>query len=263
MECVKEVTNIGKQVKPKKRLKPRIIRSVWFNVESHPEKHYRELIMLFPSRRNEETDLIGNSSSYQEQYLLLKEEKDKQMTQYAICSEDLNETEQKLLSTNCSEDQFDSIAPNTQNIELEDEAEGMEDLHPDFNESYDMADDLGIPSTSLNDEPLILNELTDDDYRQMVQTLNKEQKEFFYHILHQIKTSETPFYCFLSGGAGVGKSHLTKALYQAALKYYNTRAGDDFHQIKVILLAPTGKAAYTIKGNTVHSALAVPANQSL
>ena len=83
----------------------------------------------------------------------------------------------------------------------------------------------------------------------MVQTLNKEQKEFFYHILHQIKTSETPFYCFLSGGAGVGKSHLTKALYQAALKYYNTRAGDDFHQIiiKVLLLAPTGKAAYTIK----------------
>ena len=81
--------------------------------------------------------------------------------------------------------------------------------------------------------------------------------------MHQIKTSETPFYCFLSGGAGVGKSHLTKALYQAALKYCNTKAGDDFHQIKVMLLGPTGKAAYTIKGNTIHSALAVPANQSL
>ena len=75
--------------------------------------------------------------------------------------------------------------------------------------------------------------------------------------------SETPFYCFLSGGAGVGKSHLTKTLYQAALKYYNTRAGDDFHHVKVLLLAPTGKASYTIKGNTVHSALAIPANQSL
>ena len=75
--------------------------------------------------------------------------------------------------------------------------------------------------------------------------------------------SEIPFYCFLSGGAGVGKSHLTKALYQAALKYYNTRAGHDFHQIKVMLLGPTGKAAYTIKGNTVHSALATPAFQSL
>ena len=75
--------------------------------------------------------------------------------------------------------------------------------------------------------------------------------------------SESPFYCFLSGGAGVGKSHQTKALYQAALKYFNTKTGDDFHQIKVILLGPSVKAAYTIKGNTIHSALAVPANQSL
>ena len=61
----------------------------------------------------------------------------------------------------------------------------------------------------------------------------------------------------------MGKSHLTKALYPAALKYYNTRAGDDFHQVKVLLLAPTGKAAYNIKGNTIHSALAIPACQSL
>lgn len=97
----------------------------------------------------------------------------------------------------------------------------------------------------------------------MVQILNKEQKEFFYHILHLIKTSNDPFYCFLSGGAGVGKSYVTKALYQAALKYYNTRAGDDFHQVKVLMLAPTGKAAYNIKGNTLHSALAIPACQSL
>lgn len=43
--------------KTKKRTKARIIRSVWFNKESEPEKHYRELIMLFTSWRNEETDL--------------------------------------------------------------------------------------------------------------------------------------------------------------------------------------------------------------
>ena len=185
------------------------------------------------------------------------------MMQYTVCSEDLNEIEQDLHNTDYNDEQFDPIAANTQNVELQDEAEGTEDLHPNFSENYDLSDDLGILSTSLNGEPLILNELPDCDFRQMIQTLNKEQKEFFYHILHQIKTSETPFYCFLTGGAGVGKSHLTKALYQAALKYYNTRAGDDFHHIKVILLAPTGKAAYTIKGNTLHSTLAIPANQSL
>lgn len=81
--------------------------------------------------------------------------------------------------------------------------------------------------------------------------------------MHLIKTTQEPFHCFLSGEAGVGKSHLTKALYQAALKYYNTRAGDDFQQIKVLMLAPTGKAAFNIKGNTIHSALFIPACQSL
>ena len=51
----------------------------------------------------------------------------------------------------------------------------------------------------------------------MVQILNKEQKEFLYHVLHLIKTFDELFYYFLSGGTDVGKSHLTKALFQAAL----------------------------------------------
>ena len=184
----------------------------------------------------------------------------KQMSQYDVCSEDLNDIHQHLNDDN--DDQFDSIAPVTQNVELHDENEGNQDLHPDFNERYDLSDNIGIPSRAQND-PLILNEMRDDEYRGMVQSLNKKQKEFFYHALHFIKTTDKPFYSFLSGGGGVGKSHLTKSLYQAALKFYNTRSGEDFHQVKILLLAPTGKASFIIKGNTAHSALPVPASQSL
>ena len=54
-----------------------------------------------------------------------------------------------------------------------------------------------------------------------------KSKEFFYHALRLIKTSEKPFYAFLSRGGGVGKSHI-KSIYQAALKYYNSQAGQDF-----------------------------------
>lgn len=35
--------------KLKKKTKARIIRSVWFNKEAEPEKHFRELLMLFTS----------------------------------------------------------------------------------------------------------------------------------------------------------------------------------------------------------------------
>ena len=82
-DCANEAMQNIKQSKPKQRVKPRIIRSVWFNVKSHPEKHYRELIMLFTSWRNEETDLIGNSPSYQEHFLLLKDKN--RRTNEAVC----------------------------------------------------------------------------------------------------------------------------------------------------------------------------------
>ena len=124
-----------------------------------------------------------------------------------------------------------------------------------------MSEDIGIPSTAQNNEPLILNEMQDDEYRGLIQSRNKKQKEFFQHALHLIKTSDNPFYAFLSGGGGVGTSHLIKSIYQAAIKYYNSKAGEDFQQVKVLLLAPTGKAAFIIKGNTIHSALVVPASQ--
>ncbi len=195
------------------------------------EKHYRELVMLFTSWRNETTDLLKNCSSYQERYLQVKNAIDEQMKQYAICSDDLNEIQQQI-NNDENNDNYDLIAPVTQDIEHQDEFEGTLDLNPEFNGNYDLSGDLGIPSTASNTEQLILHEEQDDVYRAMVLKLNKKQKEFFYHVLHLIKTSDSPFYCFLSGGAGVGKSHLIKCLYQAALKYYNTRAGDDFHQVK-------------------------------
>ena len=97
-----------------------------------------------------------------------------------------------------------------------DQVEGNTDLYPDFNENYNMQDDIGIPSIDANMEPLVLNELQDYEYQCMVQIFNKGQKDFSFHVLHLIKTSDKLFNCFLSGVACVGKSHLTKGLFQVA-----------------------------------------------
>ena len=119
--------------------------------------------MLFTAWRNEETDLISQCSSFQVHYLARYDEISEQMKQYAVCSEDLDEIQHNLNDDN--EDQFDSIAPVTQDTELQDEDEGNQDLHPDLNEQYDMSEDIGIPSTAQNNEPLILHEMQDDEYR--------------------------------------------------------------------------------------------------
>ena len=74
----------------KKRSVARIIRSAWFSKDAQPENHYRELIMLFTPWRNEQNDLIGNYSSFQEHYVARHDEITEQMRQYAVCSEDLN-----------------------------------------------------------------------------------------------------------------------------------------------------------------------------
>ena len=44
------------------------------------------------------------------------------------------------------EDRYIDTAPCAQIIEQQDQAEGDQDLHPDFNENYNLSDDLGIPS---------------------------------------------------------------------------------------------------------------------
>ena len=78
------------------RTKARIMRSVCFNKDIDPEKHYRELIMLFTAWRNEQIDLFNSCSSYEERFFQVKSKVDEQMKEYAICTKDLNDTEDQL-----------------------------------------------------------------------------------------------------------------------------------------------------------------------
>ncbi|XP_078380050.1 uncharacterized protein LOC144662996 [Oculina patagonica] len=265
--CSNELTSKKGKKETQKRSKARVIRSVWFNRESHPEKHYRELLMLFTAWRDENTDLLGDCENYMERCQILKEQINDQMAQYAPCSEQLEQALDDVQTIESTDDMWDCVAPNTQHVELSHLAENecQHVCNTEEVRNYDLSGDLGIPAstTSNYEHNISFDELPDEEYREAVRSLNVEQLNFFYHVLHLVKTTSEPFYLFLSGGAGVGKSHLTKVLFQAVYKYLNTRAGVDFHQITAILVAPTGKAAYNIQGSTIHTALAVPANQSL
>ena len=86
-------------------------------------------------------------------------------------------------------------------------------------------------------------------------------KEFFYHVLHSIKTNDDPLRLFLSGGAGVGKSAVNSALHEALTRYLNSVPGENPDEAKVLKVAPTGKAALNMKGNTLHLAFKIPANR--
>lgn len=129
-------------------------------------------------------------------------------------------------------------------------------------EQYDLAQDLNLPLQN-EQQDLINKEIEDEEYRAKLRCLNKEQLHVLYHVLHHIQISDQPICHFLTGGAGVGKTFVLKLLYQAMLKYYNKQPGTDPGLLHIMLTAPTGKAAYLLRGNTLHLALKIPINQKL
>ncbi|XP_071953317.1 uncharacterized protein [Antedon mediterranea] len=70
------------------------------------------------------------------------------------------------------------------------------------------------------------------------------------------------FYTFITGGAGTGKSHLVNCIYNEATRILG-KIMENPDDLSILKLAPTGIAAYNIKGQTIHSALSIPINISL
>ena len=60
------------------------------------------------------------------------------------------------------------------------------------------------------------------------------------------------FHIFLTGGAGTGKTHLLKAIYAEATRLLSKSVNPP-NSTTVVLTAPTGTAAYNVKGATLHT----------
>ena len=162
------------------------------------------------------------------------------------------------------------VAPNAQYRDEQDEEIGpkVSELFGCFDpgkekqhSQYNLINDIAIYPRANDDEELVVKRLKDDDFRKLVQSLDIEQKEFFCHVLNSIKIGNQPLRLFLSGGAGVGKSTVTNALYEALIRCLNSQPENDPDDVSVVKVAPTGKAAFNIRGNTLHSAFKIPANR--
>ena len=198
-----------------KRQKPRIIRSVRFNKNKDPENYCREQIMLYTPWRNEKKDLLKDFQTYQDRFEDVKDLIEENRKQYENHSDVIDQAVQDIES----EEFGNVVAPNAQYRDEQDKDIGSKEteLFGRFDPGkdkqhteYDLINDIGIYPRTNDDEELVAKRLKDDDFRKFVQSLNIEQKEFFYHVLNSVKTGKMPLRLFLSGGAGVGKSTVTK-----------------------------------------------------
>ena len=136
------------------------------------------------------------------------------------------------------------------------------------------SDHLGYVQNSNESSPTAVatyiqpSEISDDDLRQSVRTLNIEQCKAYDMVLtwcrskvknmNSVKPENVePIYLFLTGGGGAGKSHLIKVIYYTVTKTFR-HGPTNPEKPAVLLMAPTGVAAININGTTIHSALAIP-----
>ena len=71
-----------------------------------------------------------------------------------------------------------------------------------------------------------------------------------------------PFHIFLTGGAGVGKSHFIKIIFLSISKLLSFEGGDS-EKPRILILAPTGVVAINIDGTTIHTALGINVGHKL
>lgn len=109
------------------------------------------------------------------------------------------------------------------------------------------------------------SQMSNEKWLEMTTSLNAEQSKFHQFVVkwcvemsmtYRTKQRPKPFYVYLSGGAGVGKSHTVRTIVQTAYRLLNVGQTED--DIVVLVTAFTGVAAYNIAGQTLHSTFQLP-----
>ncbi|VDI77551.1 ATP-dependent DNA helicase PIF1 [Mytilus galloprovincialis] len=154
----------------------------------------------------------------------------------------------------CSESESERVMcgiEGSENGNVNDDDEIIENNVPDLNREAEKEYSLPIRSTVFSNREII----------PMLRSMNENQKHIFFDIRHWCLEKANgkhvdPFYVFITGGAGTGKSRLIKCLYfEISRILAPTLCNPD--DVSVLLTAPTGTAAFNINGMTIHSCLSI------
>ena len=245
----------------KLRSKDKIIRFVNYSLKKCPEEYYRERLLLYIPW-TKEIDILSQFTSYKDSYNHHKEAIMDKLRIYEPLSSILEQVEEDQQHDQTNIDVV--LAPSTQYSDECDSSHSNNTISEPI-DRIDIGHNLGIHTTHQHDPnnmSLIPTILSDHDYYAILHSLNTKQQEFHSHIINQSVKGEHTL-CALHGGAGTGKSHVIKAIYQGLYRVLSKIPGQSADHHPVLLMAPTGKAAYNICGTTIHRALHIPANQKM
>jgi hypothetical protein len=241
------------------------------NRRKEPELYFHHLLMLyFPWRL--ETDLLSSDQTYTSKFYEpdFQAVVEQNRSVFEPDADAINEALEAMKSNHRNTYSFDSMN-DQENSDLQDEAPNISDPRESFNKQQ--PSDLDPTQSNQHSSGTITyhnqtSEISDDELRRSVRSLNSEQRYAYDIVLswcrRLIKNMNSlkpvkvkPIYLFLTGGGGAGKSHLIKTIYHTAVKTFRHPPFNP-ELPTVLLLAPTGVAAINIDGTTVNTGLAIP-----
>ena len=235
----------------RKRERPCVIRFHKVTKMTNSEVYFLRLLQLYMPWRNED-ELKGDYETYEDKYNEIESSIKPNLEKHEPYLDiDYDDLDNPYLSESDSDDEgndeFSMINPDLIDFEID---------------QSNITNNVPIAATT-RDYIMLPAEL----FHEMCSKLNDEQQYLFNYVMRyaincrfsERNDVEPPdsFYIFLSGGAGVGKSFLVKAITEY-LKRILRYPKQNLDEPSVLVTASTGKAATQINGTTLHSAFHLP-----
>ncbi len=251
-----------------KRLKPQVIRYHYISKLKDEEAYYHRLLLLYHPWRNEEELTI--KESYKTLFLELEQDLMATINTFEPYTSEVDNTIETFDPDELLPEVWEQIGANIAASTEQDQD------HPDNNVPDDQSmfidpDLLPMdPTPKPRKKPATFTlgstvQRPDGEYYALVRSLNEEQRRHFDFVYNWCTDKKhglnpDPFYHFVSGGGGVGKSHLIHTMYEGAIRVLR-KPGHNVDCPTVLLCASTGKAASNINGTTLHSAFGLPVKE--
>ncbi|XP_026285113.2 uncharacterized protein LOC113211074 [Frankliniella occidentalis] len=229
--------------------------------EAERENFYRSMCTLHLSWRDEQTEIlqVGRESSFQNLYATNEDT--------ILARRKVFEAVLGLDTTLAGELEACIADEEAEALEADCNARGMlagnsklffdEEAVAEFMDCDDAQNvDIDLPGSSRPQQAVVPAQVRRrgvwdrQTFLDQIRRLNDKQREVVLAVIHDVRTQAKPRLIYIDGAAGTGKSVVARNLANAFETFCPANSNED--SSRVVISAPTGKAAFNIGGGTLH-----------
>ena len=243
----------------------KVIRFHQYNPKKDPDNFFHECLMLYVPWRQEDK-IKEPYETYEAAVTAHQDLIMKNMNTYEPFASEIDSAFEEFTRLQQNHEALDPDADSSDDEEPS-ASHNLPVLPPDVDDpcfQVDIGIHLGIQPTHNEQDDIaeMPHDMRDEEYFKLLGKLNTKQQEFHTHVMH-VASQNNQVMCVLHGGAGTGKSTVIQAIAEGLQWFLHQQPGRDYSKPQLLAVAPTGKAAYIIKGQTMHQAFFIPASQKL